>query len=710
MSSNKRVNVLVYAGPGATLSSVRHATWSLRRLLGPNHAVLTITSDQLLREPWPATCALLVIPGGADLGYCRTLNGEGNRRIKLYVQTGGAYLGLCAGGYYGTTRCEFEVGKVREGMEVVGGRELGFFPGACRGLAFPGFVYHSEAGARAAEMRVGRGAFASAAGAGTVAETFRSYYNGGGVFVDAEKYRGRGVEVLANYTEELAVESGEGKAAVVYCKVGEGAAILTGPHPEFSAVNLSPTEPPAHHDYPSVVSALLADDQPRVDFMKACLTKLGLEVSRETEAVPSLSLLHLSSAQPSGVSEMVHSWHEAGIVTKGGGGGEEIIKGENDTFVLEQAGRWGMGDVKDALPSSTRDETSSKEGEGKSVASTDGLVDYSTIPKRLLAHETALPDSKETPHFNHHAFFANLKAYNAKHPSSDSEHTFGRNILYGEVVTSTNTLLEKNATLLHHLPTGLTATATTQVAGRGRGTNVWVSPPGSLMFSTVMRHSLSLSSTAPVVFIQYLAALAIVAGIHGYDRGGYDKLPIKLKWPNDIYALDPTAAAAAAAGSRGSGKTERDKYVKIGGILVNSSYAGGDYTLVCGIGLNVLNAAPTTSLAQLAAKLKLPPFTLEKLLASILTHFEVLYTRFCRTGFDARFEAMYYDAWLHTDQIVTLETEGGARARIKGISRDWGLLVAEELGREDRATGRRFQLQSDSNSFDFFRGLLKRKI
>ena len=62
--------------------------------------------------------------------------------------------------------------------------------------------------------------------------------------------------------------------------------------------------------------------------------------------------------------------------------------------------------------------------------------------------------------------------------------------------------------------------------------------------------------------------------------------------------------------------------------------------------------------------------------------------------------------------MVTLETEGGTRARIKGITRDWGLLVAEEL--EDgidgeRATGRTVELQSDSNSFDFFKGLVKRK-
>lgn len=62
------------------------------------------------------------------------------------------------------------------------------------------------------------------------------------------------------------------------------------------------------------------------------------------------------------------------------------------------------------------------------------------------------------------------------------------------------------------------------------------------------------------------------------------------------------------------------------------------------------------------------------------------------------------------DQIVTLEAEGGVRARIKGVTKDYGLLMAEELGWEDRTTGKMWQLQSDSNSFDFFKGLVKRKV
>lgn len=140
-----------------------------------------------------------------------------------------------------------------------------------------------------------------------------------------------------------------------------------------------------------------------------------------------------------------------------------------------------------------------------------------------------------------------------------------------------------------------------------------------------------------------------------------------------------------------------------------------EYISVVGIGINATNASPTTALTALATRYASPgaataaPVTLEKLLARILTTFEDLYTRFLRTGFDRGFEEMYYEDWLHMHQIVTLE-EDGVRARIQGITRDYGLLLAEELGSNDRPTGRVVQLQSDSNSFDFFRGLVKRKV
>ncbi|KAL2856670.1 biotin-protein ligase [Aspergillus pseudoustus] len=674
-TTGKKLNVLVYSGDGTTVESVRHCLYTLRRLLASHYAVIPVTAEMLIKEPWTLTCALLVIPGGGDLGYCRALNGVGNRRIEQFVRRGGAYFGFCAGAYYGSKRCEFEVGD--KTLQVIGERELAFYPGTCRGGAFRGFVYHSEAGARAAALAVSKEALS----AGVVPMNFHSYYNGGGVFVDAPSYADKGVEVLASYADRLNVDPGSGTAAVVYCPVGDGAAILTGPHPEFAAVNLDPKA--GGPEYAEIVEALAADDKGRTDFLKACLSKLGLQVAQDTTHVPSLSSLHFSSSSPGDAERVLKSLEE--LV-----GDEEFLKDEHDTFKIEKSGAYNMGTLAESLPAEPKEASSES-------SQTEGIVDYQAIVKRLVIHDD-VPSSKLTPYFNHHAFYSHLREYQAQ--SKEGASLFGSNILYGEVVTSTNTILEKNVKLLRNLPTGTTATATTQVAGRGRGSNVWVSPAGALIFSTVVRHPMEKMQSAPVVLIQYLSALAVVQGIRSYDEG-YDAMPVKLKWPNDIYALDPEQPE------------NKRQYTKICGILVNSSYSSNEYTSVVGIGINATNASPTTSLTAIASRFvgrKASPITLEKLLARILTVFEDLYNRFLRTGFDHTFEDMYYNAWLHTNQIVTLETEGGARARIKGVTRDFGLLLAEELSWNDRPTGRVWQLQSDSNSFDFMKGLVKRKV
>ncbi|KAH8887574.1 class II aaRS and biotin synthetase [Thozetella sp. PMI_491] len=688
--SARKLNVLVYAGPGSTLESVRHCIYSLRRLLSPNYAVIPITETVLLKEPWAPSCALLVFPGGADLGYCRDLNGAGNKLIAQYVRSGGAYFGFCAGGYYGSRRCEFEVGDKE--MEVIGSRELAFFPGTCKGSAFKGFKYHSESGARAARVIVKKDAFS---GAGTVPDELRCYYNGGGVFAGAEDLTTQGVLVLAEYGDTLDLEPEVGKAAVVYSKVGDGSSILTGPHPEFAAEILNKeTNVPGYAD---LVDTLAADDSARISFLKACLTKLGLEVSQEGTNVPSLSRLHLSAIRHADVGELLFSLED--VITREEG--EEYIKAENDLFHLEKPdSRWSMAELQKSLAA---EYATPKKDNGKRSRSNspDPTTEYSYIPKRIVSHEDAWPEAKETPYFNHSLYYWSLKEYRNREEEAD---TWGDALIYGEVLTSTNTILDKNPKLLAKLPTGFTVAATTQVAGRGRGSNVWVSPPGSMIFSTVINHPAQYAATRPIVFIQYLAAIAIVDAIQDYDKG-YGAMPVKLKWPNDIYALDPTKSA------------ETPSYVKIGGILANCAYCNGNYQIVLGIGINTNNSRPTTSLDALASSLDagLAPYRIERLIARILTRLESLYAEFIRDGFNKELERKYYSNWLHTNQIVSLEAEGGVKARVLGITTDWGMLLAEELKDDGingalRSTGKKWALQSDENSFDFWKGLIKRKV
>jgi biotin---protein ligase len=182
-------------------------------------------------------------------------------------------------------------------------------------------------------------------------------------------------------------------------------------------------------EFAKVYDLLEQDDKLRVYFFKACLLKLGLQVNQTEQSVPSLSRLHLSSILPTETAELVSSLEE--VITKEGD--EEFIKAENDTFIIEKPSRWSMGTLKEALPASA---------DGKADDGTnDSVLDYNAVVKRIIAHEEELPSSKDTPYFNHHAYFSNLTHYIQK--TNGTEGWFGKHLLYGEVVTSTSTMLDK---------------------------------------------------------------------------------------------------------------------------------------------------------------------------------------------------------------------------------------------------------------------------
>lgn len=700
------MNILVYSGPGTTNESVKHCTDTLRRLLTPYYAVLNVNKSTLLDEPWPAYTALLVVPGGADLQYCSDFNGPGNAAITQYVRRGGRYLGFCAGAYYASARVEFEVGNRQ--MEVSGSRELGFFPGTARGAVFPGFKYGEPTCARAATVKIMRENLDIKGSNGEegskVKDTFAAYSNGGCLFVDAGKYKSQGVEVLARYTDELAVKgSDDGEAgidarepaAAVYCKVGSGAAVLTGIHPEFSPDLLKRV--PGHPEYAATVQALANAQEARLAFMRAILMKLGLKVDQSAVPIPGLSRLSLTALHSEQIGPLMDELkREVGVA------GTNLLKGHNDTFRI-----WDSREelFKAGQPETQQDEMQTEDD--------DAPIDNDKVIKDVDVYYEGIPDSRITASFDHKLYYDSLKKCRAEAGDGQSEE-IGSMLLYGEVVTSTSTMLYKNFNMLRLLPKGFSAVGTIQVSGRGRGNNVWVNPPGVLATSTVLRLPLHdpRGLPSPMIFMQYLVSLAMVEAIRGYAPG-YETLPIRLKWPNDIYAENPDFK-----GPGGAGDAEPEFY-KIAGLLVNSNIMEGEYVLVAGIGVNVSNHAPTISLNTILGKLNagaraaqglppLPPFTIEALLARYYTVLARMLVTFKMRGF-AAFEPLYYDRWLHRDKLVTLEQYSNVKARIKGISSDFGMLVVEEVDRNDRPTGKTYELQPDGNSFDMMKGLLKKK-
>lgn len=305
----------------------------------------------------------------------------------------------------------------------------------------------------------------------------------------------------------------------------------------FAAANLHPQ--PAVPGYDELISKLAADNHARVGFFKACLGRLGLHVCQEEAATPPLSRLHLSAMDSASVSDLLCAWED--VMDRQDG--TECIRGEADSFQIQT---WDASLELDGLRHSLPDAAE------ELPVGDDGHVDFAAVTKTIVAHESALPPPDSTPRFNHELYYSSLRRFQAVEADAAD---WGSVLLYGEVVTSTNSLLDKsvlshtprppshaadslgdgvrNPKLTSKLPTGFTLSASTQLAGRGRGTNAWVAPPGALVFSVVINHPAHLAVSRPVVFIQYVAAVAVVEAIQSLGPG-YEKLPVKLKWPNDI--------------------------------------------------------------------------------------------------------------------------------------------------------------------------------
>ena len=298
--------VLVYTdgGLGASEACVSMTIRELRRALswlteknglaeGQTPSVEKTDAVSVVGGELETRCSLLVMPGGRDLPYCSRLNGPGNERIRNFVGKGGSYLGLCAGGYYGAARVEFSVGDPL--IEVVGPRELNFYPGVARGPVFPGFRYDSNAGAQLCSISFSRytGLFKKL----TELPSLPVFYNGGCYFSEDRKVSEKtggdlvtNVEVLATY-DTPSVEHGsddaqldvqlpdgpapypDAPAAIVSMDYGRGRVVLSGVHIESGPEGLSDAYSGDHY-IESLLNQLTVDENVRQSIFNALIEHL----------------------------------------------------------------------------------------------------------------------------------------------------------------------------------------------------------------------------------------------------------------------------------------------------------------------------------------------------------------------------------------------------------------------------------------------------
>lgn len=492
------------------------------------------------------------------------------------------------------------------------------------------------------------------------------YYNGGGSFAPTED---KDVEVLARYADPPTPDAA---AAVVQINKGKGKALLSAVHFEYPL-----EDPPARDAIAKLASkpsneAVEKAEKARTTWVGKLLSGLGLRLPSEAkEAEDDHVLLHpthpspifvLSHPKLPDLAANILSAPRIQAKLTPGTEGHQILRDGNDEIDVSSVDTFGD------VPTTLSERRRTKPEFPPAIAELS-LDDKPAPPQppnlHALTKSLILPGSTPysaswTPLFNFDTYWAELDAERRRHgrrtgvmrgdemsPGRRGERpSCGDLLFYGETVTSTQTMLDRNPILLNNLPNPLAFLASFQLSGRGRGSNLWLSPAGCLQFSILL--TLPSNMANKLIFIQYLMAVAVAEAV---DEDG--RLGVRIKWPNDIYA-ETEGVGGTDVGSGFKGRA------KLAGILVNTNFMNNQWRIVVGCGINVLNPLPTSSLSQLHGLLTErvarsgskdtvpPPPTMEGTFARIMHAFEVKWEQFLdNKGFEP-FMQEYHARWLHS--------------------------------------------------------------
>lgn len=289
--------VYIYNDEGTSSESLTQVTESLQEILSDDYSIAHINSDGVIAGQWRKDGALFIMPGGADLGYVKKLQGQGNAMIKDYVTRGGSYLGICAGAYYGASYIEFNKGGE---LEVLGERELKLFDGKAIGPAIAKYSYENKSGARAAQIEL------KIPDNELNGELVSVYFNGGPYFM--EKSDNYFITQATNFNSEYKQEydanpdndniipanqinsvndddaSSDNRfigyyrgvdyflPAIAQIEYGRGAVILSGVHLEYNYKKLDSSDPHLQ----KITDQLSLDDSARYALLKLVCKQLGL--------------------------------------------------------------------------------------------------------------------------------------------------------------------------------------------------------------------------------------------------------------------------------------------------------------------------------------------------------------------------------------------------------------------------------------------------
>jgi len=165
-------------------------------------------------------------------------------------------------------------------------------------------------------------------------------------------------------------------------------------------------------------------------------------VNEASKPVPAPSPLYLTALDPSEIPSLLSKWSEILLQS-----GENVyIKGDNDTFKItnlpDSITPQKSQDVDEALSALSLEEPLAEQ------SSPDRIVDYDALTKHIIVSPSP-PSLRETPNFSIPTFYHHLESFSSTRRYKSA---FGRYLIYADVVTSTNTMLEKYVPLRSSWP------------------------------------------------------------------------------------------------------------------------------------------------------------------------------------------------------------------------------------------------------------------
>lgn len=225
-----------------------------------------------------------------------------------------------------------------------------------------------------------------------------------------------------------------------------------------------------------------------------------------------------------------------------------------------------------------------------------------------------------------------------------------RNFFYFDEIDSTNTRLFEMAK--NGAPEGTVIIADRQLKGKGRHGRVWISPPGNIYMSILVRPRCKVQDG---MFITLLSGVAVARSIKKFE------VDVMVKWPNDIMV---------------GGK-------KLCGILCESEVENGNIDfMVVGIGVNL--HLPETNLTELKMATSLSECGVKvsrnELIRSILKNFEELYSQFLK-GEKEGIRRMYLKMTFRRGDFISVKTGSEIIVgRFLDVDRDGALIILDSDG------------------------------